>query len=107
MRNGHDTHPAIGVAELMRLLIDDHEMDWDKAWNITQQTFGYTNHTLLPEALEKWPLSLFGRLLPRILEIIYAINQRFIDQVRIKFPNDLEKMSRLLPSTNALNKILT
>ena len=91
----NDTHPAIGVAELMRLLIDDHEMDWDKAWNITQQTFGYTNHTLLPEALEKWPLSLFGRLLPRILEIIYAINQRFIDQVRIKFPNDLEKMSRL------------
>ncbi|HOW64415.1 MAG TPA: glycogen/starch/alpha-glucan phosphorylase [Candidatus Paceibacterota bacterium] len=91
----NDTHPAIAVAELMRLLVDRHLMDWDTAWNVTRNTFGYTNHTLLPEALEKWPLGLFGRLLPRHLEIIYEINARFLDQVRAKFPGDDGRLARM------------
>jgi starch phosphorylase len=91
----NDTHPAISVAELTRLLVDKHFFDWDKAWNITQKSLGYTNHTLLPEALEKWPLSLFGSLLPRHLEIIYEINQRFLDEVRIRYPGDGDKLARL------------
>ncbi|GFE70572.1 glycogen/starch/alpha-glucan phosphorylase [Chroococcus sp. FPU101] len=91
----NDTHPAIGVAELMRLLIDENNYDWDKAWNITKNTFAYTNHTLLPEALEKWPLSIFGRMLPRHLEIIYAINERFLDEVRIHYPGDVDKLTKL------------
>jgi starch phosphorylase len=91
----NDTHPTIGIAELMRLLLDEHQLGWDKAWDITQRTFGFTNHTLLSEALERWPLSLFGRLLPRHLEIIFEINQRFLDQVRAKYPGDNEKVARL------------
>lgn len=91
----NDTHPSIGVAELMRLLIDVHHYPWEKAWEITQNTFSFTNHTLLPEALEKWPLSLFGCLLPRHLEIIYEINQRFLDQVRMKYPGNNDKLSSL------------
>ncbi|MDG2990579.1 glycogen/starch/alpha-glucan phosphorylase [Candidatus Synechococcus calcipolaris G9] len=91
----NDTHPAIAVAELMRLLVDKHYVDWDTAWDITQKTFAYTNHTLLPEALEKWPLELFGSLLPRHLEIIYEINQRFLDQVRLCYPGDSEPLARL------------
>jgi glycogen phosphorylase len=91
----NDTHPAVAVAELMRLLIDEYLLDWDKAWEITQKTFAYTNHTLLPEALEKWPLPLFQELLPRHLEIIFEINHRFLDEVRLKGPLDDERAARL------------
>jgi starch phosphorylase len=91
----NDTHPSIAVAELMRLLVDEHGIDWDRAWAITQQTCGYTNHTLLAEALEKWPLPLFGSLLPRHLEIIYEINRRFLDHVRLHHPGDDELLRRL------------
>lgn len=91
----NDTHPAIAVAELMRLLVDKHRMDWDTAWHVTRHTFAYTNHTLLPEALEKWPLGLFGNLLPRHLEIIYEINRRFLDEVRARFPGDHARLARL------------
>ena len=91
----NDTHPTVAVAELMRLLLDDHGFDWDKAWEVTTQTFAYTNHTLLPEALERWPLQKFGTLLPRHLEIIYEINYRFLDEVRIKFPNDDDRIRRM------------
>jgi starch phosphorylase len=91
----NDTHPSIGVAELMRLLVDEYLMDWEQAWEITQSIFAYTNHTLLPEALEKWPISLFKSFLPRHLEIIYEINRRFLHQVRAIYPGDGEKIARL------------
>lgn len=91
----NDTHPSIAVAELMRLLIDEHQLTWDDAWDLTVRTFGYTNHTLLPEALETWPLRIFGEALPRHLELIYEINERFLDEVRAKFPGDDERIARM------------
>jgi len=91
----NDTHPAIAVAELMRLLVDEYVLSWEDAWEITQRTFSYTNHTLLPEALEQWPLFLFAKVLPRHLQIIYEINMRFLDEVRIKFMGDEARLARL------------
>ena len=91
----NDTHPSIGIAELMRLLIDVHMLDWSDAWRITCNTFGYTNHTLLPEALERWPLHIFGELLPRHLEIIYEINALFLEEMTKRFPNDKARLARM------------
>lgn len=91
----NDTHPTVAVAELMRLLVDEYGFEWEKAWNITTKTLAYTNHTLLPEALERWPLGMFGSLLPRHLELIYEINHRFLDEVRIKFPDDFDRLRRM------------
>jgi len=91
----NDTHPAIAVAELMRLLVDENAMPWDSAWNVTRRTFAYTNHTLLPEALERWPVPLFENVLPRHLEIIYEINARFLDEARELYPADDERIGRL------------
>jgi starch phosphorylase len=91
----NDTHPSIGVAELMRLLVDERHLDWDAAWDITRNAFGYTNHTLLPEALETWPLTMFREFLPRHLEIIYEINQRFLAVVRAHFPGDEARVARM------------
>ena len=91
----NDTHPSIGIAELMRLLMDQYALEWDQAWQITQKSFAYTNHTLLAEALERWPVSLFGRLLPRHLEIIYEINRRFLEDVRRQHPDDEARVARL------------
>ncbi len=91
----NDTHPAIAVAELMRLLVDEHGMEWEPAWSVTVQSLSYTNHTLLPEALEQWPRDLFSGLLPRHIEIIEEINRRHLDQVRKKFPGDEGRAGRL------------
>lgn len=91
----NDTHPALAIPELMRILVDEHGLDWEQAWHITQQTFGYTNHTLLPEALETWSIPLFGSALPRHLEIVYEINRRFLDEVREVYPDDEDRVRRL------------
>ncbi|MES9970476.1 MAG: glycogen/starch/alpha-glucan phosphorylase [Candidatus Thiodiazotropha sp.] len=91
----NDTHPAIAVVELMRQLIDVHEMAWDDAWELVRNTISYTNHTLLPEALETWPVELFGEILPRHLEILYEINRRFLDRIRVRRPDDVDLLARL------------
>jgi starch phosphorylase len=91
----NDTHPSLAVAELMRVLMDDKALGWDDAWNLTTRTLAYTNHTLLPEALEKWPVELFQVLIPRHLEIVYEINRRFLDAIRLRFPNDTERVRRM------------
>ena len=91
----NDTHPAIAVAELMRLLVDEHALEWQEAWSITTRTLAYTNHTLLPEALERWPLAVFAKILPRHLEIVYEINARFLDEVRLRFFGDDARIARM------------
>ncbi|MEO5364905.1 MAG: glycogen/starch/alpha-glucan phosphorylase [Magnetococcus sp. WYHC-3] len=91
----NDTHPAIAIAELMRLLLDEEGLGWEKAWSLCVGTFAYTNHTVLPEALETWPVDLLGRLLPRHMEIIYEINRRFLDEVRLRFPQRPDLPGRL------------
>ena len=91
----NDTHPTLAVPELMRILLDEAKLGWDQAWDLTQRTLAYTNHTLLPEALEKWPLPWFEMVLPRQLEIIYEINRRFLDDVRARFPGDEGRVARM------------
>lgn len=91
----NDTHPALAVAELMRLLVDVHHLSWQQAWDITTRSISFTNHTLMPEALETWPVALLARLLPRHLEIIYEINRRFLEQVRLRFPGDEARVRRM------------
>jgi starch phosphorylase len=91
----NDTHPALCVAELMRILLDQAKLPWEQAWEITQRTLAYTNHTLLPEALEKWPVDLFETLIPRQLEIVYEINRRFLDDVRRRYPGDEARVQRV------------
>uniref|UniRef100_A0A670YHD0 Alpha-1,4 glucan phosphorylase n=1 Tax=Pseudonaja textilis TaxID=8673 RepID=A0A670YHD0_PSETE len=91
----NDTHPALSIPELIRIFVDVEHMDWDKAWEITKRTCAYTNHTVLPEALERWPVSMFEKLLPRHLEIIYAINQKHLDHVASLFPGDVDRLRRM------------
>jgi len=91
----NDTHPSMAVAELMRILLDDAHLGWDQAWDLTKRTLAYTNHTLLPEALEKWPVAAFETVLPRHLEIIYEINRRLLDEVRVRFPGDEGRVQRM------------
>ena len=91
----NDTHPALTVTELMRTLVDEHETEWEEAWEITQASCGYTNHTLMPEALERWPVDMFERVLPRHLQILYEINHRFLKQVENRWPGDPSRQQRM------------
>ena len=91
----NDTHPAMAVAELMRILLDDARLTWDEAWDLTVRTLAYTNHTLLPEALEKWPVRFFELVCPRLLEITYEINRRFLESVRERYPGDEARVQRI------------
>ena len=91
----NDTHPTLAVPELMRILLDEAHLEWEQAWDLTRKSLAYTNHTLLPEALEKWPLHYFERLLPRQLEIIFEINRRFLADVRHRYPGDEARVARV------------
>ena len=91
----NDTHPSVAILELMRLLVDKEGLDWEPAWETTVKVFGYTNHTILPEALEEWPVSLFGRVLPRHLQIAYEINRRFLELAKSRWPGDTERLRRM------------
>ena len=91
----NDTHPTVAVAELMRILLDDEGLSWDEAWSITTRTCAYTNHTIMAEALEKWPIEIFSRLLPRIYQIVEEINRRFILKIQEEFPNDGDKIRKM------------
>src|SRR5215475_643384 len=91
----NDTHPTLAVPELMRILLDEAHLGWDQAWDLTQRTLAYTNHTLLPEALEKWPVEWFRIMLPRQLEIIFEINRRLLDEVRMRYPNEVDRVARI------------
>ena len=91
----NDTHPTLAVAELMHLLIDQEGLEWDEAWDVTTKTVAYTNHTIMAEALEKWPIDLFSKLLPRIYQIIQEIDRRFIEQIRVRFPGDEGRVARM------------
>ena len=102
----NDTHPAIAIPELMRLLVDVYELSWEKAWEISVKTFGYTNHTILPEALEKWPVSMMEKVLPRHVQIIYEINRRLMEAVAVKFPGDAGRLSRMSLIEEGTDKML-
>ena len=91
----NDTHPTVAVAELMRILMDQYSLEWDEAWDITTKTVAYTNHTIMAEALEKWPIELFSRLLPRIYQIVEEINRRFVEEIKAKYPGDQEKVRKM------------
>ena len=91
----NDTHPTVAVAELMRILVDEEGLEWDEAWEVTTKTCAYTNHTIMAEALEKWPIELFSRLLPRIYQIIEEINRRFVIEIQKKYPGDQEKIRKM------------
>ena len=91
----NDTHPTVAVAELMRILMDENGLEWDEAWNITTKTVAYTNHTIMAEALEKWPIELFSRLLPRIYQIVEEINRRFVEEIKAKYPGNQEKVRKM------------
>src|SRR5205823_9981517 len=91
----NDTHPAMAVAELMRILLDQAKLGWDEAWDLTVRTLAYTNHTLLPEALEKWPVRFFEMVCPRLLEVVYEINRRFLDNLQERFPGDEGRVQRM------------
>ena len=91
----NDTHPTVAVAELMRILMDEEGLEWDEAWDVTTKTCAYTNHTIMAEALEKWPIELFSRLLPRIYQIVEEINRRFVNQIQEQYPGNYEKVKKM------------